>query len=96
MADTEDVAVPKKIKEAEAGVEYNAQGKQKRKYDKPKPWDTDDIEHWKIEPFDPSHNPSGMLEESSFATLFPQYRGRTDTYSEFFGRLYWRSVQAQF
>lgn len=50
--------------------------KRKRgKQDKPKPWDSEDIDHWKVEKFDPSWNPSGMLEESSFATLFPQYRG---------------------
>lgn len=40
-------------------------------------WDTDDIDHWAILPFeqpvDPkSHTP--FLEESSFATLFPKYR----------------------
>eukprot|EP00271_Cylindrocystis_brebissonii_P002740 TRINITY_DN13541_c0_g1_i1.p1 TRINITY_DN13541_c0_g1~~TRINITY_DN13541_c0_g1_i1.p1 ORF type:complete len:463 (+),score=117.46 TRINITY_DN13541_c0_g1_i1:181-1569(+) len=55
-------------------VKYNAQGKVKGKHDKPKPWDTDDINHWKIEPFDPAWNEGGLLEESSFATLFPQYR----------------------
>jgi ribosomal RNA assembly protein len=49
--------------------------KYKGKHDKPKPWDTDDIEHWKQEKFDPSYNEGGMLEESSFATLFPAYRG---------------------
>lgn len=48
--------------------------KYKGKHDKPKPWDTDDIEHWKQEKFDPSYNEGGMLEESSFATLFPAYR----------------------
>ncbi|PFH37856.1 putative ribosomal rna assembly protein mis3 [Besnoitia besnoiti] len=46
----------------------------KGKYRKEKPWDTDDIDHWKIEEFKPEHNPGGMLEESSFACLFPQYR----------------------
>lgn len=48
--------------------------KHKGKHDKPKPWDTDDIQHWKLEKFDPSYNEGGMLEESSFATLFPAYR----------------------
>eukprot|EP00922_Rhytidocystis_sp_ex-Travisia-forbesii_P060417 GHVS01089544.1.p1 GENE.GHVS01089544.1~~GHVS01089544.1.p1 ORF type:complete len:287 (+),score=44.02 GHVS01089544.1:181-1041(+) len=45
-----------------------------KKYRKEKPWDTEDVDHWKIESFKPEHNPTGMLEESSFATLFPQYR----------------------
>jgi hypothetical protein len=56
-------------------VAYNAQGKKKGKHDKPKPWDTPDIDHWKIEPFQASWNAGGLLEESSFSTLFPQYRG---------------------
>ncbi|KAG0485045.1 hypothetical protein HPP92_008910 [Vanilla planifolia] len=47
----------------------------KGKHDKPKPWDEDpNIDHWKIDKFDPSWNDSGMLEVSSFSTLFPQYR----------------------
>ncbi|KAI5651285.1 hypothetical protein M9H77_37290 [Catharanthus roseus] len=46
----------------------------KGKHDKPKPWDDESIDHWKIEKFDPSWNESGMLEVSSFSTLFPQYR----------------------
>ncbi|XP_077330385.1 KRR1 small subunit processome component homolog [Lithobates pipiens] len=29
---------------------------------------------WKEEPFTREHNPKGLLEESSFATLFPKYR----------------------
>ncbi|KAL2316955.1 hypothetical protein Fmac_030831 [Flemingia macrophylla] len=49
--------------------------KRKGKHDKPKPWDDDpNINHWKIEKFDPSWNEGGMLEVSSFSTLFPQYR----------------------
>eukprot|EP00249_Psilotum_nudum_P007326 c20476_g1_i1 orf=718-1962(-) len=55
-------------------VRYNAQGKQKGKHDKPKPWDNPDIDHWKVDPFLPSWNEGGMLEESSFCTMFPQYR----------------------
>ncbi len=62
-------------KDAGEEVHYNAQGKKKGKHDKPKPWDTPDIDHWKLERFDPSWNEGGMLEESSFSTLFPQYRG---------------------
>lgn len=49
--------------------------KHKGKHDKPKPWDDESIDHWKVEKFDPSWNGSGMLEVSSFSTLFPQYRG---------------------
>ncbi|KAF5444352.1 hypothetical protein F2P56_036836 [Juglans regia] len=49
--------------------------KHRGKHDKPKPWDEDpNIDHWKIEKFDPSWNESGLLEVSSFSTLFPQYR----------------------
>ncbi|OCK81906.1 eukaryotic type KH-domain (KH-domain type I) [Lepidopterella palustris CBS 459.81] len=44
-------------------------------YKKEKPWDTDDIDHWKEDPFKPEDNLGGTFaEESSFATLFPKYR----------------------
>lgn len=46
----------------------------KNKYRKDKPWDNEDIDHWAPVPISKEDNPSGMLEESSFATLFPQYR----------------------
>lgn len=41
---------------------------------KDKPWDTDDIDKWKTEAFKPEDNAGGLLEESSFSTLFPKYR----------------------
>lgn len=42
---------------------------------KEKPWDTDDIDKWKEEPFTAEQNLGGTFsEESSFATLFPKYR----------------------
>lgn len=50
--------------------------KVKGKHDKPKPWDDDpNIDRWKIEKFDPSWNEGGMLDVTSFSTLFPRYRG---------------------
>ncbi|XP_023511730.1 KRR1 small subunit processome component homolog [Cucurbita pepo subsp. pepo] len=49
--------------------------KHKGKHDKPKPWDEDpNIDRWTVEKFDPSWNEGGMLEVSSFSTLFPVYR----------------------
>ncbi|TKA31349.1 KRR1 small subunit processome component [Salinomyces thailandicus] len=40
-----------------------------------KPWDTDDVDKWKEEPFTAEQNLGGTFsEESSFATLFPKYR----------------------
>lgn len=57
--------------------EQKPKEKRKGKHDKPKPWDEDpNIDHWKIERFDPSWNEGGLLEVSSFSTLFPQYRGK--------------------
>jgi ribosomal RNA assembly protein len=48
--------------------------KNHNKYRRDKPWDTDDIDHWKIEEFNPEEVVGPFLEESSFATLFPKYR----------------------
>ncbi|KAL7415496.1 hypothetical protein BDY24DRAFT_383163 [Mrakia frigida] len=46
-----------------------------KRFRKEKPWDTDDIDQWKIEPFTANDNPAGAFtEESSFAVLFPKYR----------------------
>lgn len=46
----------------------------KKKYRKDKPWDTDDIDHWKVEPVTAEDKLPAPVEESSFATLFPKYR----------------------
>ncbi|KAK5660513.1 hypothetical protein OQA88_13061 [Cercophora sp. LCS_1] len=43
---------------------------------KEKPWDTDDIDKWKVEPFKKEEGSGPFLEESSFMTLFPKYRER--------------------
>lgn len=44
---------------------------------KDKPWDHEGINHWEITPFKKEDNPGGVLEESSFSTLFPKYRGES-------------------
>jgi ribosomal RNA assembly protein len=56
----------------EAPTNVSSEPKKKQKHRKDKPWDTDDIDHWKIEAFTPDDNKHHLLEESSFATLFPQ------------------------
>ncbi|KGQ02912.1 hypothetical protein BB8028_0006g00860 [Beauveria bassiana] len=44
-------------------------------HDRDKPWDTEDVDKWKIEKFKPEDNAGGTFaEESSFMTLFPKYR----------------------
>lgn len=53
--------------------------KNHNKYRRDKPWDNPSIDHWAITPWDEETNndslPGGrLLEESSFATLFPKYR----------------------
>ena len=53
--------------------------KNHNKYRRDKPWDNADIDHWKIDAWDAEKDslPGGsLLEESSFATLFPKYRER--------------------
>lgn len=44
-----------------------------KQHRKDKPWDSDQIDHWKIEEFRKEDNLQ-LTEESSFATLFPKYR----------------------
>uniref|UniRef100_A0A7S0UKS7 KRR1 small subunit processome component n=1 Tax=Polytomella parva TaxID=51329 RepID=A0A7S0UKS7_9CHLO len=60
--------------EESANKEETAPVSKNNKYRKDKPWDHEGIDHWKIEPFTKEHNPIGLLEESSFAVLFPKYR----------------------
>ncbi|KAL7499937.1 hypothetical protein ACHAWT_007990 [Skeletonema menzelii] len=52
--------------------------KNHNKYRRDKPWDNPDIDHWSVSPWDETAGdtlPGGrLLEESSFATLFPKYR----------------------
>lgn len=46
----------------------------KQQYRRDKPWDNDKIDHWTVEEWKDEFSPGSMLEESSFATLFPKYR----------------------
>jgi len=53
------------------------QVKNNNKYRRDKPWDVDGIDHWDTKKFNdwsPEMMPAPLLEESSFATLFPKYR----------------------
>ena len=46
----------------------------KQKYRRDKPWDDPTVDHWKVDEFKQGVLTGPLLEESSFATLFPQYR----------------------
>jgi len=39
-----------------------------------KPWEDDTVDHWKVQPFGQGDMSQPLLEESSFAVLFPAYR----------------------
>ncbi len=55
-------------------LQMSVSGKNHNKYRKDKPWDNDQIDHWKLEEWKDEDLPDSLLEESSFATLFPKYR----------------------
>ena len=67
----------KDIAEAAAGATPVEAGEaapinKNKKYRKEKPWDNDPtLDKWKVDEFKPEDNPNGLLEESSFAVLFP-------------------------
>ncbi|KAF3623543.1 hypothetical protein FXO38_30685 [Capsicum annuum] len=74
--------------------ELDPKRKHKGKHDKPKPWDDPSIDHWKIEKFDPEWNQSGLLEVSTFSTLFPQYRGELENEGYLhLAHVFWREVK---
>lgn len=58
----------------EEDLEVEPRVNNNRKYRRDKPWDTDDIDHWKVVPITKEDVSGPFLEESSFATLFPKYR----------------------
>jgi len=39
-----------------------------------KPWEDDTVDKWKVEPFGKEEMAGPLMEESSFAVLFPSYR----------------------
>lgn len=61
---------------AEEGEKDGGKGgpKNHRKYRREKPWDNDTIDHWKQPEWKEDEMKTQLLEESSFATLFPKYR----------------------
>jgi ribosomal RNA assembly protein len=60
----------------EVDLSQRERTKNHNKYRKDKPWDNENIDHWKIEEWneEDTGKASSFLEESSFATLFPKYR----------------------
>jgi ribosomal RNA assembly protein len=56
-------------------ADTHSNGKNHNKYRKDKPWDNAEVDHWKIDEWDSESLRGGsLMEESSFATLFPKYR----------------------
>lgn len=55
-------------------TDENGEKPKSKKHRKDKPWDNENIDHWKIEPFKPGDMKYPLQEETSFSTLFPKYR----------------------
>jgi len=75
----EEQEVPAERREAEGSDEEEAEEEAKpvnknKRYRRDKPWDGEHIDHWTVEKFEPGTMKAPLLEESSFATLFPKYR----------------------
>ena len=64
----------KMASETDIGSSTEPTKKNHSKYRRDKPWDHDGIDHWKTEEWKEGLMKSSLLEESSFATLFPKYR----------------------
>mmetsp|Transcript_97246 Transcript_97246/g.275138 ORF Transcript_97246/g.275138 Transcript_97246/m.275138 type:complete len:374 (-) Transcript_97246:42-1163(-) len=65
-----------KPKDTAKGAGAEGAESKKNKYRRDKPWDNEAVDHWKPVPISKEEFPKGgvLTEESSFATLFPQYR----------------------
>lgn len=60
---------------AEAAADAPAPRKPRKMKNMDKPWEDDSVDHWKEEKFEQGDMKGGvLLEESSFAVLFPAYR----------------------
>jgi len=62
------------IRDSNQKKEETNKAKNHKKYRKDKPWDHEGIDHWKIEKWKPEYLSAPLLEESSFAVMFPRYR----------------------
>ena len=60
--------------ETDTGSSTEPTKKNHSKYRRDKPWDHEGIDHWKTDEWKEGLMKSSLLEESSFATLFPKYR----------------------